>query len=540
MISYHRARLTISIGLLLLASGTVSCQPPKEEGALGERPKVTQHRRPLLILGIDGGEWKVIRRMWEQGRLPHLKALSEKGVTASLGTSYTMSPVIWTTIATGLRPEEHGIEDFVVSTPNGNVPVSSSLRRVPALWNMLSRAGRKVAVLGWWASWPAEEVNGLVVSDRALKDLDHRVYPPEYLPQLQRLISQADDAPNPFEPTGSSRRQDQLIAQIARQVVTEDYDLILAYLRGIDIASHRFWKYFEPERFPELRISQRELSANEHRIPKEYEAVDQTLGSWLAAAEPEPNVLVISDHGFRAHSEEVIRLVLDFDLLLERLGFLVRVDGKIDFERTELFTFESADYRLVKNLRFAFAGRPEGGKVPPELAQSIRQRLEEELGRITYSNGEPTFWVRDPRRKESRRGIDFAVKVSQRTTNLDLLYDGDPEPLRGILREISRLSGDHTTHTHGVFFAAGPDIDPTANVEGIRIHDIAPTILYALGLPVGENFAGQPWMNLFSEDFRKANPLRTVKAWEVSREGTAVTSSADEEIIRELKALGYL
>lgn len=540
MIFYQMARLTTAIGLLLLVSSAVSCQRPKKERPPGESPKVTHNRRPLLVLGIDGGEWKVIRRMWEQGKLPHLKALAEKGVTAPLGTKYTMSPVIWTTMATGLRPEEHGIEDFVVSTPSGNVPVSSSLRRVPALWNMLSRAGRKVAVLGWWASWPAEEVNGLVVSDRALKDLDHRVYPPDYLPHLQSLISVADAAPNPFEPSGSARRQDQLIAHVARQVVTEDYDLTLAYLRGVDIVSHRFWKYFEPERFPELEISPRELATNEHRIPMEYEAVDQTLGSWLAAAKPEPNVLVISDHGFRAHGKEIIRLVLDFDLLLERLGFLVREDGKIDFERTELFTFESADYRLVKNLRFAFAGRKEGGNVPPELAESIRQRLKEELARITYSNGEPTFWVRDPRRKESRRGIDFAVKVSQNTTNLELLYDGDPEPLRGILSEISRLSGDHTTNTHGVFFAAGPDIDASANVEGIRIHDIAPTILYALGLPVGENFAGKPWMNLFTEDFRRTNPLRTVKAWDVGREGTAATSTADEEIIRELKALGYL
>ena len=117
-------------------------------------------RPPLIVIGVDGGEWKVIRRLWAEGKLPHFKAIADRGITATLHTAYNSSPVIWTTIATGVIPEVHGITDFVVPTPRGDVPVSSAVRKVPALWNMLSRAGRRVAVLGWWASWPAEPVNG--------------------------------------------------------------------------------------------------------------------------------------------------------------------------------------------------------------------------------------------------------------------------------------------------------------------------------------------------------------------------------------------
>src|SRR6185436_6639786 len=125
-------------------------------------------RRPLVVIGLDGAEWRVIRKLWDEGKLPNLRRIADRGVTATLRTAYNSSPVIWTTIATGVRPVEHGITAFVVPTPQGDVPISSDVRKVPALWNMLTKVGRRVAVLGYWGSWPAEKVNGVVVSDRAL------------------------------------------------------------------------------------------------------------------------------------------------------------------------------------------------------------------------------------------------------------------------------------------------------------------------------------------------------------------------------------
>src|SRR5262245_27403409 len=94
------------------------------------RPSTTSHRRaPFLVIGIDGGEWKVIRRLWNAGELPNLKQIAEHGVSATLRTAYNSSPVIWTTIATGVTPPVHGITDFVVATPRGDVPISSAVRK---------------------------------------------------------------------------------------------------------------------------------------------------------------------------------------------------------------------------------------------------------------------------------------------------------------------------------------------------------------------------------------------------------------------------
>ena len=108
----------ISASLLLGSLALFGCGRPAEDS----------RARPLLVVGIDGGEWKVIEKLWAQDELPHLKTLADRGLRTRLKTAYNSSPVIWTTIATGVIPKRHGITDFVVPTAQGDVPVSSGLR----------------------------------------------------------------------------------------------------------------------------------------------------------------------------------------------------------------------------------------------------------------------------------------------------------------------------------------------------------------------------------------------------------------------------
>ena len=145
---------------------------------------------PVVVVGIDGASWSVIEQLWSTGRLPHLRQLAESGVTSRLTPVANPSPVIWTSMATGVLPERHGITNFVVNTEAGQVPVSSALRRVPAIWNMVSAAQRRVAVLGWWASWPAEEVSGIVVSDRAGADIDRAFHPPGFRSEFLSIVEE--------------------------------------------------------------------------------------------------------------------------------------------------------------------------------------------------------------------------------------------------------------------------------------------------------------------------------------------------------------
>ena len=124
----------------------------------------------VVLVGWDGADWKLLDPMLQAGALPHLKALIAKGRTWNLDTYQPMiSPLVWTTIATGRTPVDHGVTDFQELDPKTGtrLPISGRSRRVPAIWNLASAKGLTVGVVGWWATWPAEKVNGFLVSDRA-------------------------------------------------------------------------------------------------------------------------------------------------------------------------------------------------------------------------------------------------------------------------------------------------------------------------------------------------------------------------------------
>ncbi len=168
----------------------------------------------------------------------------------------------------------------------------------------------------------------------------------------------------------------------------------------------------------------------------------------------------------------------------------------------------------------------------------MRQELERALATVTYAGGEPVFWLRPPRRPEVEKGADLVVGVSPRGASEVLRVGG--APFRGAVREISHISGTHTRSTHGIFLAAGPDIDPAADLGGIRIHDLAPTVLYALDLPVARDFAGKARMELFRSELRARRPLRTIPTWGKRQAAGPTESAADAALVEELRALGYL
>jgi predicted AlkP superfamily phosphohydrolase/phosphomutase len=498
-------RLVLLSVLLLALAGLVLA-------ACGKEPPPKPH--PILVVGIDGGEWKVIRKLWAEGRLPNLKALAERGTTATLRTAYNSSPVIWTTIATGVTPREHGITDFVVPTPKGDVPISSDVRKVPAIWNMLTQSGRRVAVLGWWGSWPAEEVNGVVVTDRALLDLERRVSPPSYLPAFLEEVRRAREEPSLFGAEDEAEMRDRALARAAATLAGQGFDLLMVYFRSPDIISHNHWRSYEPEAFEGAADP-----ADRDSVPRSYEAVDQALGRLLKAGPKDLNVLVISDHGFHAARPEEVKVLLNMDAVLKRLGYLDRIS-----------TYGTPSFRQVKLLRFA--------KVPPAERGELRRRLAADLAGVTWESGAPAFMVRDARPREIKEGADFAVAVQMEGATPALRIRG--EGFEGAVESLSRISGTHTRNTHGIFLAAGPDIDPDAKLEGIRVHDITPTLLYGLGLPVAESFAGKPRTDLFTAEFREEHPVRTIRTWGKRRSAGARTSKEDEKLLEELRALGYI
>lgn len=517
-----RRPLAIVVTLLLLS---VACtQKP-------EPPQI----RPVVLVGIDGASWIAIEELWRQGRLPNLRSLAQRGATSQLTPVADISPVIWTSFVTGVRPGRHGITDFLLPTEQGDIPVSSSNRRVPAIWNILTSVERRVAVLGWWASWPAESVNGVVVSDRALRTTEGAVSPADFAPRLAEIVARFPADPE-ADFQGEIGRQDQVIVATAEELLGEGFDLTLVYLRGPDVVSHPYWKYFLPPATEE--VSPEKIEEFGERVPEAYEAVDQLLGDLIAASPAETNFFVTSDHGFTSVEGQEYRMLVDLNRVLEHLGYLVRVDGEIDWQRSRAVTWNSPPGLPEKMVRVGLSDRDPAGPVAPGDLSRVGDRLAADLGEVVNKNGAPVFSVRQPRDREREKGADLMVAVHQRKKARALFFRG--EEVAGVIERVEELTGTHSVETKGIFMAAGPDIDPSFGAKAVHSLDITPTLLYALGLPVAEDFDGKARTRLFRAEFREAHPLRTVPSWGEAEEGAATASEIDEELKDELRALGYI
>lgn len=285
----------------------------------------------ILLVGLDGYDWDIAEPLMAAGRMPALTDLVRRGARARLQTIQPiLSPVIWTSMATGRSPADHGILDFLGTDARGNaVPVTSNLRRKKAFWNVLSDAGASVGVVGWWATWPAEPVNGFLVSDRVayqLFEVDEtkipttgKVYPAALWDEISPLVVRPAD-------TSPAELQSFLDASVESPLDAQDRQL-LEQFRGVqaqahtyagialrlherirprvgayyfespDTACHLFMR-FAPPRLPEIDATRQRRFGPV--VERTYEFHDRLLARFVEAADEKTVVIVVSDHGFRS------------------------------------------------------------------------------------------------------------------------------------------------------------------------------------------------------------------------------------------------
>ena len=286
----------------------------------------------ILLVGLDGADWNIVDPLRKAGRMPRLDRLVKEGVRARLRTiSPMLSPVLWTSIATGVQPQRHGILDFVTGSEKdgGQVPVSSRQRRVKAFWNILSERGLSVGVAGWWATWPAEEVNGFVVSDRVAYQLlgvrpveernrGGKVFPASGDEQVvaATVSPEAIGAADlnaflrlPADPTELPEKESRLIDDLRTVIASgrtytaatlalagkRPPDLTAVYLEGTDTVAHLFMPYAPPPLEGIDPGAQRRFGK---AVDAYYEEADRLLGRLIDGLEPK-TIVVLSDHGFR-------------------------------------------------------------------------------------------------------------------------------------------------------------------------------------------------------------------------------------------------
>ena len=391
-------------------------------------------KRPdrVIFVGIDAADWSALDPLLAQGRLPNFARLIAGGATGRLATLYPLqkSPVIWTSIATGVYPEKHGIGGFLAPATRGDsVPYTGNVRRVKAVWNILGDVGLRVAVVGWMVTWPAETVNGYMVSDyiqyeteRGIK-LERQTYPEDLFEEVDALRLSAADVPDqaisdlyPLDAPADALAGaewikdyikmvyavDETFRRIALALSEKDVRFLAVYFNGIDSLCHSCWCFRENQGHPLQGV-----------IDDYYVWIDKTLGDFIKLADDRTLLVVASDHGFRG-------------------------------------PWHTPDGALLL-------------------------------------------------------GVD--------------------------------MHGPY-----GVVGLMGPGVERGARIPDADVLDLAPTILYALGLPVARDMDGDVMTDAFRRGFLESNPAEFVATYETGepKAGQPVASPVDDQVRRKLKALGYI
>lgn len=289
--------------------------------------------RKVLLIGWDAADWKVINPLLDQGLMPTLDDFINHGVMGNIATLRPiLSPMLWNSIGTGMRPDKHGIHGFMEPDPqNGGVrPVTSTSRKVKAIWNILTQRGYKSHVVGWFAGHPAEPINGVSVSDlypyatgtlgkewpmppgtvhpesKRETFANLRMHPAEvteaailpWIPLAGKIDQEKDKGLQTFAKLLSENCSIHNAATWILQ--NEPWDFLAVYYNGIDHFSHAFMHYHPPR--PEWVPTER-YEIYKDVVNGAYRFHDMMLDTLLQLAGPETTVILVSDHGF--HSDHL-------------------------------------------------------------------------------------------------------------------------------------------------------------------------------------------------------------------------------------------
>lgn len=308
------------LGGLLLGVALCGCQ--------------SDSRGRVIVLGIDGLDPGVVDLLMAEGEMPNFARLRRGGAYARLQSSEPiLSPIIWTTIATGRVPADHEIGHFVaINEATGErLPVTSQMRAVKALWNIFSERDRSVGVVGWWATWPAETVRGAIVSDHTCyhflfddgaqggDDSTGVTYPPglraEIEPMIRRPADVGAEELEPFARVEAAELErpfsfdDDLAHFRWAYSAAETYraigkylwrsvqpDLLMVYIEGTDSASHLFGHLFRATDLAGELAEQRSRFGD--TVEEMYRYADRLVGEYIEIMDDDTTLIVLSDHGF--------------------------------------------------------------------------------------------------------------------------------------------------------------------------------------------------------------------------------------------------
>src|SRR5438105_12603563 len=364
------------------------------------------------------------------------------------------------------------------------------------LWDILSRSGKRSIVIGVPGTYPPRPLNGLMVTDFLTPDTTCQyTHPPELKQEIERVVGEYILDVRDFR----SGNKEKILAdiyemtrkrfQLARHLLAkEDWDYFMVVEMGVDRIHHAFWDDMDPaHRFYEAG------NRFESAIHDYYQEVDREIGTLLTFANEATAVLVVSDHGAKRMDGGIC-----VNEWLIANGYLALAENpvspvplskaKVDWSRTTAWGDGGYYARIFLNV----AGREPNGIIAPKDYEKVREELIAGLKSIPDEHRREigTQVFRPEQLYKEVRGVapDMFVHVG------DLYWRSVGSVGTGKIHVFENDTGpDGANHAqNGVFLLrpVGNGLSGGLRIDGLRITDIAPTILQLFGLPVPEDMEG--------------------------------------------------
>ena len=540
----------------------------------GAARPVPSGKRRCLLLGLDGATFDVLDPLIRDGVMPFLGRFLDGGARAPLrSVAPPLTFPAWTSLATGQPPGRHGVLDFNTFESPSSLFLRFAMPRDIAcetIWSMLSRQRRRVACLNFPLMLPPHSVNGCVIPGwLPQRWLPRACHPPGLYERLEKDLGLRLDAlaMRPEEEVKAIEgcqnedyedwvrfhieREEQWFLVLSRLLADEPFDLAAVVFDGIDKIQHLCWRFIDPAGAAQspspLFLAVRDLCL------QYFGRLDRCLEALVEQAGPETTVLMASDHGFGPTDT-----VFSVNVWLERNGHLAWRDGADAEEPADSPRISRPSRRIIRQLDRARTracaltpsanaifllvdGQRGPGGLSPAEYEPFRRRLTQDLLAIRNpATGEPL--VRRVLTREEAFAGPFLHKAPDLTLELQdyglFSVARNPEPIA----RRKEIMGCH--RPLGVFAARGPGIQAGLRLEARSIMDVAPTILYALGLPIPDDLEGRLIEEMHRTEWLKAHAAArcdpSPPSGAVGEPSVEMDDEDQEQIAARLRALGYM
>jgi len=536
---------------------------------------------PVLLIGLDGATFSILDPLMKDGVMSCLRDLVESGARAELTSVIpALTPPAWTSLMTGRSPGQHGIFDFLrfeFRAGGRQLRVlNSDDVACPTIWSIASRQGLRANVLNFPMTFPARGICGNVVPGWVpWRHLRLASYPKTLYEQLKTALPEFNPRELAMDMALEERalegchreeeyeeliklhirRERQWFQVLGHLMRTDPADLTAVLFDGVDKLQHVCWRFLDQALFPvnpsSLDTRVREWCLNYFR------EIDRFIGEIVKAGGKEASVFIASDHGFGPTVE-----VFHLNEWLSRNGYLVWANGAaVEQKHAETLgmgTMARRFYEIDWAKTTAYCPTPssngiyitppsaDGKGVPADQYESFRRRLIEQLREFKdVPTGAPVverIWTREEAFAGGPGAAAPDLTLSLRDGGLVSIL-----PSEVLVKPRVEITGAH--RPNGVFVAAGNGIRRGVALPALSILDVAPSVLYALGLPIPDDLEGRVPQQLFEREYLRSRPIAVAPRSTASEPKEPELSGAElpgidprmeAEVMGQLRALGYM